>query len=701
MTSTVADKTAAVMEMEPDWELSRALMGGTRAMRKAGKTHLPQWPNEDHNAYACRLATAVLFPAYQRTVQTLTGKPFSKPITMGEDVPPQLREWAQDIDLQGRNLDAFAADAMESALGYGVAGILVDYPMAEGVRTMADERAAGLRPYWIQIQPWQVLGWVAARVQGSWSLLQLRLMECVEEPDGPYAVKSVDQVRVLEPGKWATYRQNDKKEWILFEEGATSLSYIPYVPVYGARTGFMTGKPPLIEVAHLNVAHWQSASDQQTILHVARVPILTVIGVDQDDKWSMTVGASAAVKLPMGGDMKFVEHTGKAIDAGASELNALEERMRQAGAELLVIAPGKITATQVATENAVGMCALQRITQGLEDALDQALQITADWVGEAQGGHVTLFNDYGAASLQEASADLLLKANQAGKLSDETFHSELQRRGILSNDVAWDDEKDRLDEQGPALGMMGEVDPLAGEPVEGAAAPQNVDAAKGALDAAIALHEKHMNGTAPTTGADGEKSQMLMMDQMKAARDALALPGSKPMQMGASNAQNENAKEAPPASQAEEARPVDLGPLVEALRASADKPAPTIDWAPLVDALKSQTAPQIMVDAPDFAPLVDAIGKMVPAPMDMAPLVAAINAKESSVTMEADMRPIAEAVAAAIAAIPAPVVNIPQPAAPTINVQPAEQQLAGDGWTEIEFIENSEGVITGARKKAP
>lgn len=41
------------------------------------------------------------------------------------------------------------------------------------------------------------------------------------------------------------------------------------------------------------------------------------------------------------------------------------------------------------------------------------------------------------------------------------------------------------------------------------------------LEKAIALHEKHMNGTAPTTGADGKKSQQKMMDHMRAALAAL------------------------------------------------------------------------------------------------------------------------------------------------------------------------------------
>ena len=87
-------------------------------------------------------------------------------------------------------------------------------------------------------------------------------------------------------------------------------------------------------------------------------------------------------------------------------------------------------------------------------AIDTALGYMAKWVKQDKGGHVTVFNDFGAATLAEASAQLLLDANQAGKISDETFHSELQRRGILSSDVDWTEEKERLEAQGPALGTM-------------------------------------------------------------------------------------------------------------------------------------------------------------------------------------------------------------------------------------------------------
>lgn len=47
------------------------------------------------------------------------------------------------------------------------------------------------------------------------------------------------------------------------------------------------------------------------------------------------------------------------------------------------------------------------------------------------------------------------------------------------------------------------------------------EGARELLEKAIALHAKHMNGTAPTTGPAGMRSQMEMMDLMKRALKAL------------------------------------------------------------------------------------------------------------------------------------------------------------------------------------
>lgn len=463
MNNSVREQSAAVVAQSRHWPLITALLGGTATMREAGETFLPKWPNEEQDSYNTRLGIATLYPAFSRTAEVLASKPFSKPVALEDDVPERIVEWMNDCDLQGHNLHVFSSQIFRDCIDYGVSGVLVDYPPANGIKTQADEKATGVRPYFTRYAPGTVLGWRTERISGAERLTQVRLLETVTEYVGDFGEQSVEQVRVLYRGKWQVWRKADNKdEWFLFDEGMTTINEIPFVFFYGIRKATGIGEAPLIELAYQNVEHWQSCSDQQTILHVARVPILAIIGADTDTQ--ITVGAKNAVKIPQGGEMKFVEHSGAAIGAGRQSILDLEERMRQTGAELLVLKPGDVTATQVQSENEANRCALQRIVEDFEDSLDQCLQFMAMWVGEKEGGHVTMFKDFGAANLAEASAELLLKSNQAGKLSDETYFGELKRRGIVSPDATWDDEQEKIAEQGPALGMVGN-DPVVNDPV--------------------------------------------------------------------------------------------------------------------------------------------------------------------------------------------------------------------------------------------
>ncbi len=442
MVSPVRKTSAAVDKMAEDWALVDALMGGTKTMRAAGKAYLPQWPAEETDSYKVRLATATLFPAYARTISVLTGKPFSKQLTYGEDVPPGIKDLLDDVDLQGRNLHAFAADLASEAMAYGLCGILVDCPPNPGAKTLAEEQKAGIRPYFVHVRHNAILGWKTEKSGGAVRLSQLRLLEAVEEQDGVFGTSIIEQVRVLEPGKWTTWRktkQEDNDSWVVHEEGTTTLNVIPFIPVYGRREELMIGCAPMIELGHANVEHWQSKSDQQTILHVARVPILFMKDIGSDTQ--LIVGGGSCIKASSkDADVKYVEHSGAAIEAGRISILDLEDRMRQIGAELLVIKPGHATKVQVMAENEQGMCDLQRICESLEDSLDQSLDLMALWKRETNGGHVTIYKDFGAATLAEASAQLLLEMKADGSLSHKTLLNETKRRGILSPDLDVDKE---------------------------------------------------------------------------------------------------------------------------------------------------------------------------------------------------------------------------------------------------------------------
>lgn len=444
-------KTLPVVdEMRLDWAIIDALMGGTRAMRKAGTKFLPQWPKEEGDAYQGRLKTSTLLPALSETVQNMTGRVFADPITLTDDVPDQIKEMAEDFDLQGNNLQVWAQSLFSGGLSHGLFHVLVDHPKAEGIKTKAEEKSAGVRPYAVIIKPGQVLGWRSANNAGEQVLTQFRYMECVEVEDGAFGTKTVDQIRVLVPGGWATFREVDdgkgQKTWQKHDEGRTSLKVIPLATFYTKRTGFLTATPPLLELANMNVKHWQSQSDQDNIMHIARVPMLAVIGLDEGE--NITVGAGSATRLPKGCDMKWVEHTGKAIEAGRQSLLDLVEDMRLAGAKLLQKEKQTVkTASQSEEEAAQEMSPLQTMAGQLEDALDQVLQYFAMWMKLPDGGHVKVKGNFDIDFSPETTMPFLLSLNKARILSDQTLFEEVQRRGLLSDEIDWDEEKAKVDAQ--------------------------------------------------------------------------------------------------------------------------------------------------------------------------------------------------------------------------------------------------------------
>lgn len=488
MPLAVNQQSIDVTALAENWPVCEDLMGGTPAMRKAGVLHLPKWPGETAEGYRSRLDTATLFPAYRRTVSVMAGKPFAKALTLS-DADARIEEWAKDVDRGGVNLHAFAGEMFEESF-YGLAGILVEYPDtrprdAQGrpvigpmpARTVAQVEASGARPYFVRVMHAQILGWQVSITPKGVRLSQLRIAESREEADGPYATKTIQQVRVLFPGRWELWEAKaDNSGWLQVDAGTNSLKDIPFVPLYGRREGFMLGTPTLLDLAHLNVKHWQSQSDQDTILHVARVPILTVKGVQET--FQLTLGASTAVNLGDNqyAEMAFVEHSGAAIGAGEIALRALESQMIQSGAELLVKQPGDRSATESAGDQEGNKCELQRLTERFEDALDQALVYMAQYAGiaPARAGSVSLFKDFGAATLSDASVQLVADLNSRGLLSRATTLRELQRRGIIEESIDVEAEIAAAEEEGPSLGELSMQ--VSGEAARMAAA----DAAQGA-----------------------------------------------------------------------------------------------------------------------------------------------------------------------------------------------------------------------------
>lgn len=463
----VSTPSSAYTVMKPRWDLDEALMGGTESMRAAGKQYLPQHPSESNKNYQNRLDRATLLNVYEDTVNTLSGKPFCEDIKLGEDVPEAIVELCEDVDLQGTALSPFCRNWFRMAWRKGFAHVLVDQPVGqkktddrgnERPRTLDDDRQEGIRPYWVLIRPENVLAAYGRMENGREVLEHVRILEESTERSG-WTEKTVRRIRVLEPGVWELWKEEDagggKKKWVVEGRGLTGLTQVPMRTFYaGKRESLMLCKPPLTDLAHLNITHWQSSSDQRNVLTVARFPILAGKGIDDTAK--VEVGPNNYLTSTETGEWYYVEHSGAAIEAGRKDLEDLENQMAMYGAEFLRKKPGGETATARALDSAENDSELGASAKDFKDLIEECLQLTAEWMGQETGGSVELTSiDEEPVAADQPILDALQKARAARDISREAYLTELKRRGALSEDFDIDEDKEKLDSEAPTDGLDG------------------------------------------------------------------------------------------------------------------------------------------------------------------------------------------------------------------------------------------------------
>lgn len=458
-TNTTPDApSAAYNAMAADWALASALMGGTRSMRDAGQIYLPKEAKEQQEWYNARLERAVLFPGFARAIRNLTGKAFANSVSV-KDASDQWLQWFDNIDLAGSTLQQFCERVFLDGLTYGHSAILAEYPVVRPTATLYEERnVIRARPYLLNRSASQIIGWRSETVDNQTKLTRVRIREDFTEYDTEWDDDGdTYQVRILVPGGYQIYREDANGVWGLSAEGSVSIKdKIPLVPVYFDKTGEMTSRVPLGDLAWTNVAHWQSYSDQRTILRVARVPIIFVSGANEEELGGqITIGPNTfmAIQNPSA-QMRFVEHSGAAISAGRQDCLDLEERMALQAAEPLMSRPGSDTATGRAIDARDAVSPLAVWVSNFEHCINRALELMAEYGQVDAAPTVQMTRDFGILG-NTSDLDALLRSRQLGEISRKTFLDELKRRGVLSELFDEQADAEEIANQPPAPAMPG------------------------------------------------------------------------------------------------------------------------------------------------------------------------------------------------------------------------------------------------------
>jgi len=466
--NTVDSPCSAYNAMQAHWGLIDDLLGGTLAMRAAGEKWLPKEPKEENKSWQNRLDRSILYGAYADTVDDLVGRPFSKPVTIEGELPERLACLEDNCDGQGTDLTQFARELFYTCLNRGLTHVLVDYPKTESAEgkkmTLADEKRSGVQPIFVHIKPEQLIGWrYETGKDGKPQLTQIRWKETHSEPDGEFGTKTVETVRVYTPDSWQVHTKNDDNEYLLTEEGThTYPNGIPLITCYINKDGYMTAQPPLEGLAWLNLAHWQSYSDQRNILRFARAALLFVKGLTEAEmEKEVVLGPSRMFRSTNSeADMKFVEHTGKAIDSGRQDLLDLEERMTVLGLEPLLSRPGNQTATGQSIDEAKNQSSIQAWIRSLELAIYNLFDAAGNWTGDtlSEDFKANIYNDFGVSVRATSDIEALIKIRQARELDRESFLREVKRRALLSEATDIDEVVAKVEAEGPSLGLLRDED---------------------------------------------------------------------------------------------------------------------------------------------------------------------------------------------------------------------------------------------------
>lgn len=465
--------SAAMLEY---WDLTDTIVDGIDAVRLAGEKYLPKFVSEESTDYAYRRSMTKMTNIYRDTVEGLANKPFEQDVTFVVDeanpVPQVLTDFIEDVDGAGSNLTAFASATFFNGINSAIDWIFVDHSEADPtIRTVADAKRVGLRPYWSHVLGRNVLEARQKVIAGKETLTYVRIFE----PGVP------DRVRIFERAEngtvtwelrakgatWVAAPGGGETMYAVEKDGTLTIPMIPLVPFYTGRRDGRTFRffPAMRDAADLQVDLYQQESGLKYAKTLTAYPMLAANGiappVDAANKpIKLAVGPGRVLySKPNGsgqaGSWGYVEPNAASLKFLADDIKATQEQLRELGRQPLTAQSGNLTVITTAVAASKAKSAVSAWAGTLKNALENAAVITCAWLNIAPSDYdptMFVYDDFDNFTEGKDLEDLnTMREN--GDLSQETYWEEKKRRGVLSPEFDRDTELERILTETPGDGV--------------------------------------------------------------------------------------------------------------------------------------------------------------------------------------------------------------------------------------------------------
>ena len=286
----------------PRWRYYWASFNGGFDYRKSGLEMLRRYMNEDQqpgNQYSARLNYTALENSCKLVIETYKAFLFrSLPVrTLGNlNKLPYTKDFINDVDLDGTDIDAFMKEANTLSMIYGHCWILVDKPQSPTAITLEQEIEQGIRPYAQLISPENILDWKYERINGRYILSYLKQKEFEDDDNLTIREWTMDSVVRY------NYDKTGKGTVTVLEDLSNKITQIPFAMIKANPSHIRgIGMSDLADVAKIQQAIFNLMSEAEQAIRISSHPSLV-----KTASTDASAGAGAIITMDeqMPGDLK-------------------------------------------------------------------------------------------------------------------------------------------------------------------------------------------------------------------------------------------------------------------------------------------------------------------------------------------------------------------------------------------------------------
>lgn len=394
---------------------------GSRAIKAAGTKYLPMLGGQSISDYELYKTRALFFPITGKTVSTLLGFATSRDpeLNYAQEMQPYFVD-----DSRPYQFTEFYVKLLQENLLMGRVGVLIDAPATGAPRP-------NLLPYIAE----SIINWDADD-NGllRWVLLREPYYEV--DPADPFKISSKIRYRWcgLVNGVYTVRIYDEDLKPVsadivpLFRR--KSINYVPFVVIGSSGVHLEIDRPPMLDIATINISHYMSSADLEWGRHFVGLPTPVIIGADANT--SLKIGGTAAWVLPNeGSDAKYLEFVGQGLQ---SLENALQEKiglMATMSARLVdTSTKGSEAAETVRMRYMSETASLRHVINSTEAGLNTIYAIIAEMLG-TENPKIKLNRELLGARLTAGELRELFAAYFQGSISKETLIFNLRRSDLL------------------------------------------------------------------------------------------------------------------------------------------------------------------------------------------------------------------------------------------------------------------------------